>query len=242
MVNYIGVDTADANFLDKIGIGLAKGALQAGISISGCEVSQLGDILDGFDLVGAATGTINLQDINTGLAIGDGDAVIGLASDGIFEWINVARSALFGHAGLNPKDKKAFLDLGHSIGTELLTPTAIYVREVCEINNTIPLVGALAHITGDGLLNLLRASNKNVTFVLDKLPEPPPIFKIIQKLGDIDDATMYQVFNMGVGFCITTPPNCVDRVMGNLGPVWAQSLGDRPFVDDTGEYGAESRS
>ena len=60
-------------------------------------------------------------------------------------------------------------------------------------------VKALANITGDGLLNLLRVAAP-VGFVIDALIEPHPIFPLIQRHAEVDDAEMFEVFNMGIGF------------------------------------------
>jgi phosphoribosylformylglycinamidine cyclo-ligase len=49
-------------------------------------------------------------------------------------------------------------------------------------------------------------------FLIDWLPEPPPIFRLIQARGRVSEAEMYQVFNMGVGFCVVTTPEMADRV------------------------------
>src|SRR6266581_687281 len=73
MVDYIATDRADAAMLDGIAIGLAEGARQAGISISGGEISQLGEIVRGFDLVGTAVGTVPLDRIIVGRALKPGD-------------------------------------------------------------------------------------------------------------------------------------------------------------------------
>ena len=66
-------------------------------------------------------------------------------------------------------------------------------------------IKALLHITGDGLLNLHRIQAP-MGFVIEHLPEPPPIFRLIQARGRVSEAEMYHVFNMGVGFCVVTAP------------------------------------
>ena len=60
---------------------------------------------------------------------------------------------------------------------------------------------ALIHVTGDGLLNLARVESP-ASFALDALPEPPPIFRLIQSLGKVQTPEMYATFNMGIGFCV----------------------------------------
>jgi len=76
-------------------------------------------------------------------------------------------------------------------------------------------VKALAHITSDGLTNLLRVQSA-VGYVLDTLPEPPPIFRLLQRLGGVSDEEMFQVYNMGVGFCLVVDPADADRALAIL--------------------------
>ena len=72
-------------------------------------------------------------------------------------------------------------------------------------------IKALLHITGDGLLNLRRIQ-ASMGFVIEQLPEPQPIFHLIQARGRVSEAEMYQVFNMGVGFCVVTAPAAAAHV------------------------------
>ena len=65
-------------------------------------------------------------------------------------------------------------------------------------------VKSMAHITGDGLTNLLRVDSE-LGFVIDDLPDPPPIFELIQAAGEVPAHEMYEVFNMGIGFCAVVP-------------------------------------
>ena len=74
-------------------------------------------------------------------------------------------------------------------------------------------VKALVHITGDGLLNLARVENERVGFVIDDMPDPPAIFKMIQQYQSVSTAEMFEVYNMGVGFCIVVARSDVDLVL-----------------------------
>ena len=62
----------------------------------------------------------------------------------------------------------------------------------------------LVHISGGGLLNLGRLA-ADVSYELDALPPPPPIFTLIAEAGQVPAATMYATFNMGTGFCVVVP-------------------------------------
>jgi phosphoribosylformylglycinamidine cyclo-ligase len=200
MVDYIATEKADAVMLDGIAIGLAEGARQAGISISGGEIAQLRDVVRGFDLVGTAVGLVPLDRIIVGRDLKPGDRVIGIASNGVHSnGYSLARRAFFDEAGLSVDH--VFPEIGSTIGEELLRPTCIYVPEILEIIERIASVKALIHITGDGLLNLPRV-DAAVGFVLDQLPPPPPIFGLIERHARVDRAEMFEVYNMGIGFCV----------------------------------------
>ena len=205
LVDYIAVEEADAAMLDAIGAGLCTGAEMAQISISGGETAQLKDIVNGFDLVGMAVGRVDLDKIICGRGVAEGDVVIGVRSNGVHSnGLSLARKAFFAnhHYGIDHK----FDELGATLGEELLRPTDIYVREAMEILERVKGVKALINITGDGLLNLARVEAE-MGFELDRLVEPHPIFALIQRHANVDDSEMFQVFNMGVGFCYVVHPD-----------------------------------
>jgi phosphoribosylformylglycinamidine cyclo-ligase len=136
--------------------------------------------------------------------------LIGLASSGIHSnGLTLARRILLDQEGLHVEQHVP--ELGRRLGEELLIPTRIYVREVCAMLETALPLKALLHITGDGWLNLRRVQAE-MGFVIERLPEPPPIFRLIQARGRVSDAEMYQVFNMGVGFGVVTEPAAADQV------------------------------
>ncbi len=204
LVDYIAIDHADAAMLDAIGAGLCEGARMAGVSISGGETSQLKDIVKGFDLVGMAVGRVDLDKVISGKAVAEGDVVIGVRSSGIHSnGLTLARKAFFEHHSYRIDHK--FDELDTTLGEELLRPTDIYVPEALEILRRVKGVKALANITSDGLLNLVRVE-ATVGFEIDRLIEPHPIFPLIQKHAKVEDSEMYEVFNMGIGFCYVVDP------------------------------------
>lgn len=214
MVDYIAVENADAEMLGAIAIGLAAGAKQAGISISGGEISQLKDVIRGFDLIGMAVGIVPLDRIITGRELAPGDVIIGLESSGIHSnGLTLARQAFFEHAKL-PIDH-VFPELGIHVGEALLRPTFIYVREILDIIQQVPAAKALINITGDGLLNLPRV-DATVGFEINNLPPTPPIFRLIQQYGAVGNPEMFEVYNMGVGFCVLVAEQDRDTALAIL--------------------------
>ena len=210
MVDYIAVQEIDASMLEEISVGLSEGARLSRISIPGGEIAQLKDIVNGFDIVGMAVGHVALDRIITGKHIKEGDILMGIGSNGVHSnGLSLARRVFFELHGFAISHK--FDELQENLGVELLRPTCIYVNEVLDMLNEIESVGALVHITSDGFLNLARVEAE-VGFVIDALPPVPPIFSLIQKLGRIEDAVMFEVYNMGVGFAVVVDPADEEKV------------------------------
>lgn len=217
MVDCISVQQVDPEQLEALARGLYRGAELANITIPGGEIAQVRDIITGvrdgrgFDLVGSAVGIVPTTRLVIGRDVQPGDVVIGVASSGIHSnGLTLARRVLLESAGL--KLDQTPDGLGRALGEELLEPTAIYCKPVVELFKTGKKVKSLAHITSDGLLNLARI-DAECGFEINWLPEPPPIFKLIQRLGNIPLPEMYAVFNMGVGFCVVAAPEDADTVL-----------------------------
>jgi phosphoribosylformylglycinamidine cyclo-ligase len=216
LVDYLAVQVPEARLLEQLGKGLYEGAKQANITIAGGELAQIGEMIKGvrdgyaFDLAATCVGTVPLDRILVGQHIEEGDVLIGLASTGIHSnGLTLARRVLLDQEGL--RVNQYVPELGRLLGEELLAPTRIYVREVCAMLDAQLPIKALLHITGDGLLNLRRIQ-ASMGFVIEQLPEPQPIFHLIQARGRVSEAEMYQVFNMGVGFCVVTAPAAAAHV------------------------------
>jgi phosphoribosylformylglycinamidine cyclo-ligase len=194
MLDYLAVEQADPEMSEQIGVGLARGAELAGIEIPGGELAQLAELVRGFDLAGACFGVVALDAIVDGSAVEAGDAIIGLPSSGLHSnGYTLARKAL---EGIPLEDER----LGRPLGEVLLEPTEIYVKPVLELLRSEVEVRGLAHITSGGLGNLTRLHNE-LDYDFDEPLEVPPIFELIEDRGEVAPEEMYEVFNMGCGFC-----------------------------------------
>ncbi|HEX2371753.1 MAG TPA: phosphoribosylformylglycinamidine cyclo-ligase [Solirubrobacterales bacterium] len=206
MLDYVAVPEADPAVMRELGRGLRRGAELAGIEIPGGELAQIGEIVRGLDLVGACFGTVDLNSIVTGAGIEPGDPVLGLPSSGLHSnGYTLARRAL---ADVPLADET----LGRPLGDVMLEPTEIYVAAVVELMRSAVEVRGLAHITSGGLGNLLRLEAK-VGYEIDNALPAPPIFSLIQERGSVSDAEMYEVFNMGCGFCCVVPARDEDAAL-----------------------------
>ena len=216
LLDYIAVQAPHPDLLECLAHGLYRGAELARITIPGGEIAQISEMINGvrdgygFDLVATCVGKVPLDKILTGRDIVAGDAIVGLQSSGIHSnGLTLARRVFFERLGWEVD--RFVPELGRSIGEELLEPTRIYVREVISMLRSGLRIKAMAHITSTGFLNLNRA-DAPAGYVLDKLPETLPIFRLIQKEGGISPEDMYFTYNMGIGFCIIVDPGDVEVV------------------------------
>jgi phosphoribosylformylglycinamidine cyclo-ligase len=213
VLDYIAVEEADPDMLRQVAEGLKAGAEQARVEIPGGELAQLPELIRGhpspygFDLVGACFGTVGLDQIVTGSRIEPGDAVIGLPSSGVHSnGLTLARRAL-PDLGERPPGLG-----GASVGETLLEPTVIYVRAVMDLLRSDVDVRGLAHITSGGLENLLRL-DAAVGYRIDSpLPELP-VFQLIRERAGVGDDELYEVFNMGCGFCCVVAAAGADQAV-----------------------------
>jgi len=199
MVDTILCAEADPEVIGAIGAGLRRGAELSGIEIPGGEIAQVGDVVSGWELSGSAIGLVGLDAIIDGGRIEAGDAIIGLPSSGLHSnGYTLARRAL---AQVPYDDER----LGRPLGEVLLEPTEIYVMAILELLAVPDVdVRGLAHITGDGLNNLLRLG-RGVGYEIDDPLPVPPVFDLIAELGEVGAEEMHEVFNMGCGFCVVVP-------------------------------------
>lgn len=200
MVDYLAVEKPDPEIAKEIGKGLKIGCQQAKIAMIGGETASLPKIIKDFDLAGTGIGIVEKDNIITGTNIKDGDIIIGISSSGIHSnGLSLARKALLDIANYKVTDKLP-TDSDTTVGEALLEPTIIYVDPIIELLKSNIEIHGLGHITGGGFSNLKRL-NHNMTYIINNLPEPLPIFKAIQATG-IENKEMYHVFNMGIGFAV----------------------------------------
>ena len=219
VVDYLAVEQADPARLAAIAEGLREGAQQAGVEIPGGELAQVPELIKGhpspggFDLCASAVGTVALDSVIDGSAISEGDTLIGMPSSGLHSnGLTLAREVLLGEGSLDDRPERLG---GKSIADVLLEPTVIYVRAVLDLLRSDLQPSGLFHITGGGLLNLLRLGSGVGYRIDDPLPAPP-VFGLIAETAGIDAAEMHEVFNMGCGFAVTIPSSQADEAVSLL--------------------------
>ena len=246
VLDYIAVEEAREDVLAAIGRGLKAGAEDAGVEIPGGELAVVPELIrghpspNGIDLVGMCVGLVDLDAVVTGEAIEPGDAVIGVPSSGVHSnGYTLARRAL-----TDLGEAPAELD-GLTVGDALLEPTVIYVRAVRDLMASRVDVRGLAHITGEGLLNLLRLQAP-VGYQIDSPLPVPPIFHLIAERSGAGPAELYEVFNMGCGFCCVVPSADAGDAVSRLadrhpGAAVIGAVTDRAGVVELPAQGLEGR-
>ncbi|MEM3012781.1 MAG: AIR synthase-related protein [Candidatus Hadarchaeales archaeon] len=214
-------------------------ALGLEIPFLGGETADLPDQVRTLDLAGVLAARVRLPEVRKGERVKAGDLIVGLRSGGRTRYekrensgmmcngITLARHVLMrgeytrrypelvdrgGYRGRFRFDD--YLDeLGMTVGEAILSPTRVFAPVVLRILKRVGEgVKLMVHNTGGGLTKSLRVG-KNLVYVKDRLPEPDPIFLLVQREGRVEWREMYEVFNMGVGFELVVDPEDVEEVV-----------------------------
>ena len=206
-LDYVAVGRLLPAEMARIVSGVAEGCRQAGCALVGGEMAEMPGLYSPgeFDVAGFCVGLAERHRLIDGSTIEEGDAVLGLASSGFHSnGYSLVRKVLEAN-DLGPGDRLPHMT--ETIADSLLRPTRIYVRSVLRLLGEGVPVKAMAHITGGGIIgNLSRVIpdglSARLRFTNWKIP---PIFRAIQRLGDIADEEMFATFNMGVGYVLIVP-------------------------------------
>lgn len=204
--------------MEQIGKGLLEGCRQSEIPILGGETAILPDMIrgvkgPGLDLAGTAVGVARLEDLIDSSQIQQGDAIIGIESNGIHSnGFTLARKVMFSKYQVSDE-----LPWGITVGDELLRPTRIYVKHFKELNSAGIKIHGLAHITGSGFKKVLRLGEH--CFRISHMPETPPVFETIKSIGNIPISEMFATFNMGVGMVVIVADDDKQKTRAVLGEI-----------------------
>ncbi|MEI5988804.1 phosphoribosylformylglycinamidine cyclo-ligase [Enterococcus termitis] len=214
-LDYIATGKNQPERLEQVVAGIAEGCVQAGAALIGGETAEMPGMYNDneYDLAGFAVGIAEKSQLITGSAIQKGDVLIGLSSSGIHSnGYSLVRKIFFethlltGQSVLPELNEK-------TLGTELLTPTKIYVNTILPLVKQ-ELVNGIAHITGGGFVeNIPRMLPQGLAAEIYLGTWPSlPIFTALEKYGQIPKMEMYEIFNMGIGMVLSISPDKVDDV------------------------------
>ena len=226
-LDYIACGKNYPEKIAEIVKGVAEGCLQSEAALIGRETAEHTGLMpeEDYDLAGFAVGVCDKKDMITGEELESGDVLIGMASTGVHsngfslvrKVFEMSRESLDNH----------YDELGTTLGEALLAPTRIYVKALKSVKNAGVRVHACSHITGGGFYeNIPRMLKEGTKAIVEKDSYPVlPIFKLMAKVGNIDEQMMYNTFNMGLGMIIAVNPADVDKAMEAI-----REAGDTPYV------------
>ncbi len=217
-LDYIATGKLNPTKIASIVEGISKGCIKAGCALIGGETAEMPGLYkeNEYDLAGFAVGIVDRKKIISGQKIKEGDVLIGLPSSGLHSnGFSLVRKLFF---NIYKYDIEHYFDeLGSTLGEELIKPTKIYSNALIELNHKFDIKG-ISHITGGGFYeNIPRMLPDGFRAVINRRQvDIPPIFNIIQRLGNIEIDEMYSTFNMGVGIVMAVDPKDVDSIIDFL--------------------------
>ena len=216
-LDYIAMGKLVPEQIEATISGIVQACRETGCSLIGGETAEMPGIYsDGnYDLVGFIVGAVEKKRILDGSSIAPTDVILGLPSSGLHtNGYSLARK-VFGLDADPSCLNKSYSELGKTLGEELLQVHRCYYRQLKPV---LPLIKGMAHVTGGGFVgNIPRMLPEGVAAHIRKDSwDILPIFKLIQKEGNIKEEEMYQVFNMGIGITIICSPQQVARIVSIL--------------------------
>lgn len=211
-LDYIATGKNNPVKLEEVVSGVAEGCVQAGAALIGGETAEMSGMYgeDDYDLAGFAVGVAEKSQLIDGSKVKEGDILLGLASSGIHSnGYSLVRRVFADYTG-----KELLPELeGKQLKDVLLEPTRIYVQAALPLIKE-ELVNGIGHITGGGFIeNVPRMFADDLAAEIDEDKVPVlPIFKALEKYGDIKHEEMFEIFNMGVGLMLAVSPENVNRV------------------------------
>ncbi len=213
-LDYLATEKLDPEKALIIAKSIAKACNLCDMPLLGGETAELPGMLPekGYELAGFSVGIVEEDLILNPLNCAENDILIGLPSSGVHSnGYSLIRSILENNKNLDLKKTYTEYALKVSLLEEIMEPTKIYYSVV---ENILPKVKAMAHITGGGLPeNLPRAFDKKKLKAIIKKDSwnTLPIFKFLQAEGNISEDEMLKVFNLGLGLVlIVSPENKAD--------------------------------
>nr|WP_273320713.1 phosphoribosylformylglycinamidine cyclo-ligase [Vallitalea guaymasensis] len=215
--------------------GVAEGCRQSGAALIGGETAEMPGFYpeNEYDMAGFAVGIVDKSKVIDGSMIQEGDVLLGLPSSGIHSNGYSLVRKLF-----NPTKEKLeeyVEELGCTLGEELIKPTKIYVKQIRELKERVT-IKSISHITGGGFIeNIPRALKDGYSAKINKGTWPVHnIFNLMQKLGEMEERSIYNTFNMGIGMVLILNKDEAQKAMDIL-----ESIGEKGYVIGSVEKGDE---
>lgn len=203
-LDYIACGKNIPERIAEIVSGVAEGCVQSGAALIGGETAEMPGFypVNEYDLAGFAVGMVDKKNILDNKTMQEGDVVIALPSSGVHSnGFSLVRKVFdIEHCDLKSPHEELN---GKSLGEALLAPTKIYVKPMLALFDKVKVKG-VSHITGGGFFeNIPRSIPDGLGAEIEKSAvKIPPIFRLIQKAGNVPERDMFNTFNMGVGMSV----------------------------------------
>ena len=214
-LDYVAVGKNHPAQIEQIVKGVADGCILAGCALIGGETAEMPGMYaeDEYDIAGFSVGVVEKSKLIDGSKVEVGDTIVGIASSGVHSnGFSLVRRII-----TESMDSYDTPFEGSTVGETLLTPTKIYIKPVLEVIKNVD-VHAICHITGGGFdENIPRVVHDDQGILINEGTWPIlPIFKYLEKTGNIPHREMFNVFNMGIGMMIIVKPSDADKVISIL--------------------------
>src|ERR1043165_6677323 len=207
-LDYVATGRLSPEVIVSIVEGVARGCREKGCVLLGGETAEMPVFYPAgeYDVAGFIVAVVERERAIDGRRVAAGDVLLALPSAGLHtNGYSLARKLFFEVAGYKPDTRVD--ELGMTAGEALLLPHLSYLKPLDGLLDRGVIKG-LAHITGGGLTdNIPRILPEGTAVQIDKGAWPiPPLFELLQRLGNVSEREMYRTFNMGVGMVIVCAP------------------------------------
>jgi phosphoribosylformylglycinamidine cyclo-ligase len=215
-LDYFATGRLNAETAARVISGFAKACRENGCALVGGETAEMPGMYseEEYDLAGTIVGVVEKRKIVDGKRVRKGDLLIGLPSTGLHtNGYSLARAVLFKHFSLDAEID----ELGMSLADALLAVHRSYLKTIGGALDRFSVHG-LSHITGGGIIgNTMRVVPKGRRLLIDwGAWRRPPIFSLIQRLGEVPEQEMRRTFNLGIGLIAIVPRSDTDALLRYL--------------------------
>jgi phosphoribosylformylglycinamidine cyclo-ligase len=211
--------------------GWSRACADAGATWGGGESPSLPGLVNSEDieLAGSAVGAMpEGRKPVLGQDLSPGDEIVMVASSGLHaNGASLARLI----ADRLPDGYATPLPSGRAYGDALLDPSILYAKLVGALAAANVPVTYYSHVTGHGLLKLMRPS-RDLTYRIKALPPVPEVLAFLAEQSEMDAHAAYSTLNMGSGFAVYTAAGTGKQVVEI-----AQGLGHKALVAGRVEEG-----
>lgn len=224
-LDYLGTGRLEPHVFKEIIKGFVRGCSANRCSLIGGETAQMpGFYQEGeYDVSGTIVGVVDKKRMLTGKTIRRGDVLIGMASSGLHtNGYSLARKIFFDKLKL--KHTSRIPGFEGTLGEELLKVHVSYGRIVQTLLKKFnpasgrAMVKGFAHITGGGFVdNIPRILPAKFDAIIRKGSWTElPLFQVLREKGGVDEAELYQVFNMGIGMVAVVDSSIADSALKQM--------------------------